>query len=289
MAQLFARCRRALRGFRDDRAGNTGMIFAFAAPMLIGGAMMSIEMSQVAKGQSKLQGIADSAAIAAARELRLGNTTKDTVLSVAQSVVEARASSIGTPVVFAGDVPSDKKWVSVELSAETTPSLAGVFGLTPTKVSAQAKAIVMGGAPVCGVTLKDKKNMALNLDKNARLEARNCAVYVNSDGPNALKSKDSATMTSAMTCIVGGKDGLPGSFTPEPTTGCPVFPDPLASRPPPSFGACDPAKTKLVISGEVTSITPGVYCGGLTITKNSDVTAMAGIYIIADGELRVDG
>ena len=42
-----------------------------------------------------------------------------------------------------------------------------------------------------------------------------------------------------------------------------------------------------VVSGGKVSISPGVYCGGLRIEKNSEVTAEPGIYVMTLGNLRV--
>lgn len=100
---------RFIRKFSVDARGNVGLLFAIGAPMVFAGAYIAIELAQVTSSQAKLQAIADSAAIAAARELRLGNATKTIVIAVARSVVDAQSRSIGSPVEFAGDVPSDKK------------------------------------------------------------------------------------------------------------------------------------------------------------------------------------
>jgi hypothetical protein len=67
---------------------------------------------------------------------------------------------------------------------------------------------------------------------------------------------------------------------------CPAQPDPLADRPPPPVGPCTETQ-KLVIEAD-RSLTPGSYCGGIEIKKNARVTLNQGIYVIKDGQLKVD-
>lgn len=277
------------RAFSRDLRGNVGLLFAIGAPIVFGGAYVAVELAQITASQAKLQAIADSAAIAAARELRLGNATKGIVLSIARSVVESQAAAIGAPVSFDGDVPSDKKWVSVELASSVTQSLARSLGLAPSQFTANARARVMGGSPVCAIGLREDQDATINLDKESRMEGRNCAVYSNSKTPGSIKAQDNAFLTAALICAAGGKGGGVANFSPQPTTDCPAIPDPLASRPAPPVGGCVGGNPVNKISNETITLSPGTYCGGLAITKGSRVTLQPGIYVIKDGALIVDG
>ncbi len=280
---------RFIRKFSFDARGNVGLLFAIGAPMVFAGAYVAIELAQVTSSQAKLQAIADSAAIAAARELRLGNATKNTVIAVAQSVVDAQSGSVGSPVEFAGDVPSDKKWVKVDLASNVKQSLALSLGLAPSRFTATARARVMGGSPVCAIGLREDQDSTINLDKNAKMEARSCAVYSNSKTAGSIKAQDNSYLTAALICAAGGKGGGVANFSPQPTTDCPAIADPLANRPAPPIGSCVSGGAKTRLSGEMITLSPGTYCGGLTITKASAVTLLPGIYIIKDGALTVDG
>jgi hypothetical protein len=65
-----------------------------------------------------------------------------------------------------------------------------------------------------------------------------------------------------------------------------VVPDPLRSRSTPGIGGCNHL-AKIVI-GAAETLQPGVYCGGLIITLNANVTLAPGIFIIKDGPLIVN-
>jgi hypothetical protein len=95
-----------------------------------------------------------------------------------------------------------------------------------------------------------------------------------------------ARLSAALICSAGGTAGAgPGSFSPIPQTDCPVMPDPLAGRLAPAVGTC--TYNNLIVSGQMTTLYPGTYCGGLTVTDLSTVTMAAGQYIIKDGPLVV--
>ena len=82
-------------------------------------------------------------------------------------------------------------------------------------------------------------------------------------------------------------DGATTNFIPRPQTDYPAKPDPLAKRPSIPSDGCDEYDFEL--DNYVGDISPGIYCGGLTISGNSDVNLRPGIYIIKDGKLEING
>ena len=89
-------------------------------------------------------------------------------------------------------------------------------------------------------------------------------------------------------CSAGGKVKTNNTnFSPEPMTDCPVIPDPLAGRQPPSDSTCN--HLAKIVSGEVATLSPGVYCGGLIVTNGAEVTLKPGIFIFQNGPLIVNG
>lgn len=277
------------RRFFGNRSGNVAMTFAFALPAVAGSAVIAVEFAQATNAKQKLQALADSAAIAAARELRLGNAQKDAVLAVAKAHVDAGAASTGLPVQFGGDIPDKKNFITVNLTAQMPQVLGAAIGLIPRSVSATSRARVMGGAPVCAVALDERQNSTIYLEKFAKMEARNCAVYSNSKAKSGIKAQESAVLSAAFICSSGGSTGDFSNFAPMPENDCPALPDPLSKRPYPAVGGCDPSKTDLEIRGTSVSLMPGTYCGGLKITDGADVTLNAGVYVIKDGPLIVNG
>lgn len=275
------------RGLWRDRRGNTAMIFALSAGALFTAGGAAIDFATLTSERSHLQDIADAAALAGAKEFRLGNAGAELVGQVA---VNHATKALGTQAGDASITPSiddTTKSVTVAISKSVDTmvlDLAGAGG----RVSVSATARVVGGAPICVIGLDSTANSTVLLDKSARLSAPKCSIYSNSTGPNGIMAKNNAVVTAAFICSSGGKSSPgPGSFSPDPQTDCPVLSDPLAARAQPSVPGC--LQTNLKISGGTRTLSPGAYCGGLTVTGGAKVTLSPGIYAFRNGPLVVDG
>jgi hypothetical protein len=80
---------------------------------------------------------------------------------------------------------------------------------------------------------------------------------------------------------VGGASYNGGTITPTPTTGTTAVADPLANLPAPAFSGCN--YSSINVSGGNNTLNPGVYCGGISITGQANVTFNPGTYILNGG------
>jgi hypothetical protein len=79
-----------------------------------------------------------------------------------------------------------------------------------------------------------------------------------------------------------------GGISPAPTSGATAVTDPFSSLTPPAVGPCD--HTNYSYSGaSSTSISPGVYCGGISISGSGPVTFGTGTYILLGGGFKYSG
>ncbi len=277
---------RAAARLRRDVRGNVGLVFAIAVPSLLAMVGSAVDYANFQREKAQLQGVADAAALAAAKELHLGNSTGNLATQVAQNYVNAR--SLGQPINFSDSVANDLSAITVTLNMTMPTYVMQFFSASSATLNASATARVVGGQPICVIGLDSGANFTIGMDKSAQLQANGCSVYSNSTKPDGLFAKNSATLTAAFICSAGGKAGAgPGSFSPTPLTGCPAMPDPLASRPPPTFSGCD--YTNYVVSGGSTTIFPGTYCGGVTIEGGATVQMAAGVYVLQSGPFYVTG
>ena len=95
-----------------------------------------------------------------------------------------------------------------------------------------------------------------------------------------------AKIDAALICSRGGRKGPDRNFVGNALTNCPVVEDPLIARPKPTVGGCTYSNRE--VNGIATTLSPGVYCGGLSIRAGSEVTFAPDIYIIKDGVLNVE-
>jgi Flp pilus assembly protein TadG len=268
--------------------GNVAVAFAVSATALLAMAGLALDYVSMINQRSKMQSVADSAALNTARELALAQTQATNLASVAVSYAQGQLSRIlfSSPPQVSAAVINNNSAVQVDITEMYQPTLARVIWQTSIAISVRAVARASGPPPTCVLALDGAASGAIYLGQIAMLTGTKCAVYSDSTNPQGIKANDSAVVKSAFTCSAGGQAGSASNFSPMPITGCPQIADPLASRVPPSAGPC--SATSKVISGLTVTLTPGTYCNGLTITGAANVTLSPGVYIIKDGPFVVD-
>ena len=274
--------------------GNMTVLFGLLLPVVVGGAALAVDIGRMVDERMQLQSVADAAALAAAHELYLANATEQQVVAVAETFARSNAvDKTGTLAVNADVVQArhasssgvgDAVEVALSKTVETT--IARYLMADSFEISAFSRARVTGGSRICVVGLANDNNATIQLADMAKLTAPTCSVYSNSTKAKGLQSINSALLYTEMTCSAGGAYGGVSNYRPAALTDCPQIEDPLAARPAPKVGHCD--YTNLTVDGGSRTLMPGVYCGGLTITKTASVIAKPGVYIIKDGDLTVD-
>ncbi len=293
----------AFCAFGAANGGNTAIIFGASAPVVLGAVGLSLDYAKWSGAHSKLQAIADQAALAAARELKLAGATAPKIQAAATMMAATAMTDTPTAIqnlaagfaaAAAGAdpniptvntiVPADLSSVTVELSQTVPTILAQPLGLPFVTVTAKAKARVTSGLPLCLLTLDPVAKADLLIGLGSNITATGCAVRSNSKDPESITVQDSSVLKSQSACTSGGFKGNAANFLVQPQTGCPAYPDPLAAKPQPVVPSTCDYNSKVITGGTVT-ISPGTYCGGLNITLGADVTASPGVYIIKNGAL----
>jgi len=286
---------RAARNFSLDRSGNIAIAFMFALTALLMAAGVAANYAVATTAKGELQGAADAAALAGAKELSLADSNRVNVPSVVQAVVDSflganiapgavRGYDVSTNIIDVANAPLQ---VDVKLTAISKGPFGSGLGLGPTKIAVESVATVVGKPNVCVLALDPSAMGTIYLQKSAKVAGQNCGVYSNSTHPNGIKAFNSSMLTASVICSAGGKAGSKGNFTPDPLTDCPQFDDPLAGVPEPAPGGCPAVSPPLVIANVTATLNAGVYCGGITIKGAANVTFGPGIYTIENGPLLV--
>jgi Flp pilus assembly protein TadG len=274
-----------LRLWRGE-AGGVVVAFSLSLPVILVAGAASLEYANLTLTRTKLQVAADDAALAAAREIQIANTTDTQVISVARAVALASLSKGGaTP--SGTQVNTTIADARTSVAVEVTEAVRSVFGqimtMPTSSITTRAQAKLLGGTKLCLIGLDPSMTGTVGLFNSARLTAEGCSVQSNSTHPSGISLQNSAAMKAAKICSSGGASG--SGYSPAAKLDCPAIPDPLKDRPAPLIGSCTHQNKN--INGGVHTLLPGVYCGGLTITNNSKVTFSQGTYIIKDGPLQV--
>ncbi|MBY0610887.1 MAG: pilus assembly protein [Beijerinckiaceae bacterium] len=251
----------------------------------VGGA---VDYFLLTKVQLNLQTVADAAALAGASDFRLADSTAARVTSITEGLAKSQLRQLSQNADI--KVTVDQKSMVVHVDLQTTQHtfmLPIIGGRSEVELSAAATAVVKGSASICVIGLDSKENQTVYLEKDAKLEAPNCAIYSNSTKNNGLKAMKNSQVHALFICSAGGKySDKSDAFTPSPQVDCPIMADPLAAREPPPVGDC--TATNLKISSYA-KLDPGTYCGGISIEKTAMVEMNPGVYVIKDGLLNVTG
>lgn len=284
-----------------DRSGQFAIGFALLAPLLFGLAGGAADLVAFERNMKRMQDAADLAALAAAREGSLQGWNEQIASQVA---LKFASENLGQPVMaedqnmmmassspggqyrIVTSVDAVNKKVTVTIENDYFPYFyIGYFRPSP-QISVLAQASVSGEMNICVIGLDQAASGTFQLAGSSKLTAPACAVFSNSTATDGLAAIDSSLLTADYSCSVGGAAGGIANYSTPPVTDCRPIDDPLAARGVPANLACD--HTNKSVSGLFTSLSPGVYCGGLRITKAANVMFKPGVYVIKDGELKSD-
>ncbi len=277
------------RNFIDllrDRAANVAVVFSIAVPVLLivgGGA---IDYGRSLTSRASLQAMADGAALAGVQSLRVSNGNAPAVTQAVSAYVAAQAGANASNIAISTNLLTNNTVVAVQLT-QTVPTLvANAVGFGPMTVIARAQASNSGNPlPVCAIGLDPTQSGTISVNI-AKIRASGCQILSESTAANSVSITNGATVNAGRLCSSGGatSDGS-SSFSPAAQTNCAALSDPLAALAAPNVGSC--AYNNLSVSSGTQSLLPGVYCGGLTINGDANVTLMAGTYIMTGGPLTI--
>jgi Flp pilus assembly protein TadG len=278
---------KGIRALFNNTSGATAISMAIAMPAVLAVLGVGADFGNMVYKKSQLQNAADQAAIAGAKELSISNTTDNTIQAAAEGFAKANLQKNFGTLTTGVEIDRSAGSVVVNLTHEWTPFFAQFLGADITPIKVKAKAGLAGSSNVCVLTLDDNGSKALHLDKRAKLQAKGCGVYSNSNHSQSIRLDQESQLNAGMVCAVGGIKAKSTAVTPAPVSDCPAISDPLAERVPPPNKPCD-ANKKTIKKGSVT-LNPGVYCGGLQISGSATVTFNPGTYVIRDGLFDISG
>ncbi len=274
--------------FLKSAKGNVAMLTALMAFPLLGASGLLVDYSYLSRLESIQQEAADAAALAAAKELGVANVDEETLQGLVTAYV---ASNLGVTVLPAditvdATPTDDNAGIIVTVSHVWKPIFLHYINEKALPIVTSATARQAGDAKICMLGLAPGGRKSIFLKKNAKLHAKQCGIFSNSDDKESIKVEDNAELISGITCTAGGfKGAKKASFDPDPLTDCPRIDDPLAGRPVPTIGSCDHHNFKVISGFHI--LYPGVYCKGLKIGGTAEVQLKPGVYIITGDKLEV--
>jgi hypothetical protein len=278
----------------DRERGAFLVMAALSLTVMLGFLALSIDMGNVYQNRRAMQTAADAAATAAAHDLLRGNASLAS--GTARAVAAAHGfshGSAGSSVSVSrppasGPSAGDPRFVEVVVRKPVPAFLPGLFDRKADGVSARAVASASANGTSCVVVLDPSAQGAIDLYGGGKLDAP-CGITVNSSNSRAITLTGASTsMTAGSIAMLGGVSatGNP-TITPTPVKAVAPALDPLATMPAPDVDEnCD--RTNFKTTKKVTTIAPGVYCGGIAVQSSSVLRLEPGLYVLKGGGLTVD-
>jgi Flp pilus assembly protein TadG len=280
---------RKIRQLRRDEKGQAVMAFGLAMPIVLSAVGLSVDYSTWFNQKDKLQAVADAAAVAAAREL-IGSgsiTTKSlTAKSVALAYVDANIPGKTRGVEI--DPTRLKVKVSIQDKGRTT--FSELFGITDVNLRANGTASVGtdDDARACVLALDPDAKAGVTITGSAKFRMKECLIWSNATSTQSITVGGTATVEVSRMCSAGKTvfNGSANTVTGTYQEDCDQMADPLeAWAGPASSKPC--IKNYSVVSGGDVTLSPGTYCGGLSVSAKGRIILTQGIYVIDGGPLKL--
>jgi hypothetical protein len=266
---------------RSDR-GAAAIYVALVLPAFVGAGGLAVDVASWYATKRMMQTGVDAAAYAAALDLGRQGLDQAPDLSSMQAVADDAAGRNGIMTAVTLNVPplsgpaaGDPQSVEVIATQPAPVYFTGLFlaAAPPITTRAVAKAVV---SDACVWALHPSAKGALTVSGSAEVDL-NCGMVVNSNHEEAAMDQSGTSCLSATSISVAG--GYAGNcVSPEPEVETPSYSDPLSTLEEPSFSGCDHNSKVSVSSGESVTLTPGVYCKGISI--NGEVVFEPGLYVL---------
>jgi putative Flp pilus-assembly TadE/G-like protein len=269
---------------RRPESGQTLVSLAFGMVVVSAVLGLAIDVGYLRFLKRQLQTAVDGAAIAGAAEVNYGDVTAAAKSDAAANGFTDGSSgvtvTVNTPPA-SGPNQGVAGYVEV-LIAKTQPTFfvrIAPGGAASSTVQARAVAY-LGNAKGCVYALEPSPGGIMIGTPGRRGGGvdltTNCALIDNGDF--VLHGRADNISASAIGVAGTEYSGSRSTVNPAPQTGMVSGSDPLAYLPTQNPGGCD--YTNISVTGGNQTLSEGVYCGGIMITNDANVTFNPGLYVM---------
>jgi hypothetical protein len=280
--------------------GGVALTFGMVVPALIGFAGLGTDTAVWLMERNKLQAATDTAAISAAHAVQLNGGQQGATAEgrkLLQKIYGANLTDVTYSVQYppsSGTFQGDTKAVAVIASRAQQVYFLGLFGVTDISVSTRSVAQVNSTAEACMLALSKTDDKAIDISGNSTVNLA-CGIASNSDSDQAVYLSGSSDTTTTGVSAVGDiyqSNGAELETNGGPKlTKSPAIADPYGAggrnlQVPPTLPACTETKTLKINKSR--TVSPGRYCGGISMTGGT-TTFSPGVYYIDGGDFSANG
>ena len=281
---LMVRLRERLARIWREDAGTIAIKFALAFPALALIAVGAIDLSEVHASKTRLQDIADNAALAGAAQLRLA-TNMSVAVERASAYVDGHLKDWPQAPQVTQSIQvvtiDGQNALEVVLDAHRDSFFGSMLPPGGWNFSAEARAVTLARSPLCVLVTGDEGERVLNVRDSGRINAPACMVHSNRDiivDGGSVSAADVQAVTDAR-----------GTISPLPGVDAASVPDPFADAEFTPSHVCSGATLPAMLQTGVLRLSPGVHCGGVTITGNAELLLEPGEHWFSGGIIDIRG
>jgi len=275
---------RRLTEFGADASGGIALKFAMAVPAIALLTLGGIDLQAVHAASARLQGIADTAALAGGRELSLAVDPSGPVHRAGAFVEGQLSEWAGAPAVIPEiDVieVDGQRALKVALAGNRPSFFGNLLPPGGWAIRAEAVASPVALAPLCVLTTGQTSANALWLRQQAAVDAPQCLLHSN----RKIMASDRSHILAAIT---QASNTAQGNIQAAPQTGAPIIPDPYIDLKPTLPGRCSLIRTvkEYKTSG---TLSPGLHCNDIVVSGTATLTLAPGEHYFSGNRLLLRG
>jgi len=281
--------------FKKDDKGTTAVLFAICLMAVLGSVALSIDFGAWAKKRSDLSSSADFGSLAGARALVEAVLRKDDDNAEAiarQTAVTFVSENNGADAAANVTASATRPYgVTVALNEYGKQYFSKAVGASAPDIDVVSHAVANRVADACVVALDPAAEPGIQFGLSGSVVATGCSIWSNAEPANSMDGQGSGRVSSDYNCAVGGGSTTSSfNITPSVRSNCLKVRDPFADWTAPDYSSQPCTANNMRINGQVGStLSPGRYCGGITIMGGATVHFLPGEYIIDGGELIAKG
>jgi Putative Flp pilus-assembly TadE/G-like len=296
----------------ESRRGAVAVLVALMLVVIIGFVSLGSEVVLLLLTSRQMQSAADAAALGAVSAELSGSPSDYTHEAFALAAAAGFANGQNGTTVTINSPPATGNYqgstgtVEVLIAQPQTLALAKVVYPGPFTIRARTVAMTKGAVD-CILELDSSSTTGVSVTNGAVVNLNQCGLAVNATGSSAVLVDGGATLTTTSVSVGGlvsvtnggeinGPDGTSIVGTNKIQTLQPAFANPYGNTPVPTGSGCkygslgpDKPLTLKHSPGLQTLNADGVYCGGLVMSNDAQVTMNSGVYIIKGGTFNIGG
>jgi hypothetical protein len=288
-------------GHRTRKTRRPGVVLFWlvvSLTVIVGIVALTLDGGRLLDERRNVQSAADAAALAAGADLYANYTTNQGLDPNGTAAAAAQAAANGYPASDvtvhippqSGTFAGKAGYVEVLVQSSLDASFGQIFTSSPLPVTARA---VARGLPLnIGVILLEPSGPDAFLNKSPAFTLVNSPLIVNSSDAAAFDQASFGVVLASRYDVTGGYTNPGGALILGTIrTGLPPDGDPLAFLPIPDSSTAPVVSSSptTINTPQPTTLQPGVYQGGVSITGASSIVMMPGVYIMEGGGFQVAG